>query len=51
MFVDYEKAFDNIKHNEMFTALTECRIASDTLQYINRNATANVRVREATENF
>ncbi|XP_029658895.1 uncharacterized protein LOC115232884 [Formica exsecta] len=46
VFVDYEKAFDSIKHNEMFRckALADCRVDyrySAILQHIYKHATAS----------
>lgn len=54
IFVDYEKAFDSIKHSEMFKALADCRVDhrySAILQHIYENATASVRLHEETERF
>ena len=49
VFVDYEKAFDSIRHNGMFNALADCRVDSRysaILQHIYNHATTSVRVYE-----
>ena len=54
VFVDYEKAFDSIRHNGMFNALADCRVDSRysaILQHIYNHATASVRVYEKTDRF
>ena len=54
IFVNYEKAFDSIRHNGMFNALADYQVDSRysaILQHIYNHATASVRVNEKTDRF